>query len=666
MKKLFTLALGIALVASTQAKTIYVAPDAVFIGVSGTSWNAPTTLKTAIEGAATTDSIFVKAGTYGIDPISTSSTTSYATTMIWIASGRFILGGFAGTEANSAQRVKSDLDMNGITEPWEYTNQTIFDGQGKYMVMNIAGGTNLIDGIVLQNGYASLYHYNYAGGSTLSSNNVFVTKDGAGNKVLSGASATAAGTSTFSSAGLKIGSTGGVFKNIIVRNNTITTKDYEGPYGTGVAGSLVLGDGNGVPAVVNNPSCAVGLTLTNATATVSNFLVENNVFDFVVSDAFKANAYVNNYTTTAGVASAPTFTNTTGAGVYASTGTIKNSIIRNNLTKAYGYTTTTSGKTAETATHGGGVYINNAASNLYNCIIANNEIKAFNIASSDNVAGGGLYADNAGNVYNCTFVNNKISSYNTTTSTFYTTTGYGGGAFFKSASSGAIILKSYNNVFWNNSAGGATDINRANLALRNNSTSSPATMLIDVQNNVIETAPYWYGNASSSVTTQTGSNSVANFLNCKIDLSTSNADATKGSNFVSPSAVVGCSSIASDIKANWSIGVSSYLLASGSAAITGYTPSTDFSGRGFASTPAVGAYEFGTSTAISNVLANSSDLLIKKDVITTTSIVASINVYSLTGAIVAQGLKTNSVSIAHLPAGVYIVVAGAEKVKFVK
>jgi hypothetical protein len=643
MKKLFTLAMGIVLAASAQAKTIYVTPEATGATLPATtSWSSPASLKAAIESAGVADSIFIKGGTYAIEPISTSKATPFATTMIWIASSRFILGGFAGTETNSSERAKSDVDMNGVVEPWEYTNQSIFDGQGKYMVMNIAGGTSLIDGIVLQNGYASLYHYNNATSATATTNG-YVTKDINGNKVLSGT------TSTASSAGLKIASAG-VYKNIIIRNNTVTTKDYEGPYGTGTNSGNTIGDGTGLPAMPNNPGFAAGLTITNTATTVSGFLVESNLFDFVVSDAFKSNSWVNSQTT------APTFSNTTAAGVYSS-GTVKNSIVRNNIAKGYKYTTLTSAKNGEVALRGGGIYIATATANIYNCVIANNEIQATDVVATDGIAGGGLFADNGGNVYNCTIVNNKISSYNSSTSS-YNNVGYGAGAYFKSGTATKLIC--FNNVFWNNLASGVTDLTRSNLGLRNN-TGTAMTAMIDVQNIVLPTSPYWYGGIAAG-----GTNALVNFLNCKVDLGLEN-NAVNGANFISPATVVGHSTTASDIKANWSIASNSYLLAKGSAAISGYTLSTDLMGAAFATTPAAGAYEFYTSTsALGDVAADQSEVLIQKDLITTSQIAASIRVYSLTGAIVAQGLKTNSVSIAHLPAGVYIAVAGAEKVKFVK
>ena len=47
-----------------------------------------------------------------------------------IANGISIYGGFAGAETTTLQRAKSDLDGNGMLEPWEFTNTTKFVGLG--------------------------------------------------------------------------------------------------------------------------------------------------------------------------------------------------------------------------------------------------------------------------------------------------------------------------------------------------------------------------------------------------------------------------------------------------------------------------------------------------------------------------------------------------------
>jgi hypothetical protein len=546
MKKLFTLAMICFIAASMQAKIVYVTPDATATTVPTTpAWSSPITLATAMTNASvlTTDSIFIKAGSYTISPTAAAQPTS----MIYLTSTKLILGGFAGTETNSAQRVKSDVDGNGAVEPWEYTNQTIFDGGGTLMVFYTSGANSLISGIVFQNGYAGFV----SGGTT---GNTYVTT---ANSVLYAADA----------AGLHVNAQNATILNCIIRNNTITTATYTGPTGASTT-------------VPNNPGCSAGLTLKQA-GTVNGCLIDGNIFDFVVSSGFTTNTVIN------ALATAPTFTNTTGAGVYNGNGAIvKNSVIRNNISKGYKYTLQNT-KTGEIALRGGGIYMNNAGSAFYNCVIANNEIQATDLLGADNIAGGGVFGDNGGGLFNCTVVNNKVSSAILATPGTYNNIGYGGGVFLKTASSWTAstngpIVKIYNCAVWNNSAGGALDPNRANLALRNNVSSC----MLEVENNVLPTNPYWYGNAIN-VTTQASNNVYAMYKNCVIDLSATNSG-TNAPLFASPAAVVGYSSTATDIKANWSILTGSYLSGKATAPFL----ATDFNGTTFNyPTPAVGAYE---------------------------------------------------------------------------
>ena len=72
------------------------------------------------------------------------------------ASGVKWYGGFEGKEISVDQRSKEDLDGNGIVEPWEFTNQTVFDGQMQNLaivgtVLQISQGI-VVDGVVIQGG----------------------------------------------------------------------------------------------------------------------------------------------------------------------------------------------------------------------------------------------------------------------------------------------------------------------------------------------------------------------------------------------------------------------------------------------------------------------------------------------------------------------------------
>ena len=70
-----------------------------------------------------------------------------------------IYGGFEGTETSVDQRAKSDMDGNGIIEPWEFTNVTNFKGQGSaedpsstFYMLSMQSGTT-IDGVTISDNY---------------------------------------------------------------------------------------------------------------------------------------------------------------------------------------------------------------------------------------------------------------------------------------------------------------------------------------------------------------------------------------------------------------------------------------------------------------------------------------------------------------------------------
>ena len=82
---------------------------------NGQSWGtAKKTITAAHALGVAGDNVFVKAGTY-----------SFSTTL-W-TNDRNFYGGFAGSETAPAERQTSDLDNNGIVEPWEFSNPTILN-----------------------------------------------------------------------------------------------------------------------------------------------------------------------------------------------------------------------------------------------------------------------------------------------------------------------------------------------------------------------------------------------------------------------------------------------------------------------------------------------------------------------------------------------------------
>ena len=75
--------------------------------------------------------------------LNTTINAYVASDIVWIATGNYsvsasivpkasmtIYGGFAGTEKSLTDRVYSDLDGNGLVEPWEFTNATTILGAG--------------------------------------------------------------------------------------------------------------------------------------------------------------------------------------------------------------------------------------------------------------------------------------------------------------------------------------------------------------------------------------------------------------------------------------------------------------------------------------------------------------------------------------------------------
>lgn len=130
----------------------------------------------------------------------------------------------------------------------------------------------------------------------------------------------------------------------------------------------------------------------------------------------------------------------------------------------------------------------------------------------------------------------------------------------------------------------------------------------------------------------------------------------KGPAFNTLAAVVGYSTTASDIKANWSVTNNSYLLAKGSNAISGYSLSTDLIGSTFLSPPSAGAFDYGLPTAIIPSSVNSetkSSVIARKNMLVST-IDGVVQVVSFTGIIVRNMVVTSG-QVISLPSGAYIV-----------
>jgi len=117
MKKLVTLMLCITLFATmASAKTIYVNAAIGSDSNTGLTWaTALQSIPYAETVAVDFDNIWIAAGTYAIPGTSTFNQVDK----------RGMYGGFLGNETALSARPKSDLDGNGIVEPWEFTNATV-------------------------------------------------------------------------------------------------------------------------------------------------------------------------------------------------------------------------------------------------------------------------------------------------------------------------------------------------------------------------------------------------------------------------------------------------------------------------------------------------------------------------------------------------------------
>jgi hypothetical protein len=129
---------------------------------TGASWaDALNDVQSAISLAVSGDEIWVKSGTYFAH--ASDSTVSFI-----IPSGVKLYGGFQGTETSLSERAKSDLDGNGVVDPWEYTYVSVLSGdiqadgimenntQHIVIIPSGADASTLISGFSIEDGYAHL------------------------------------------------------------------------------------------------------------------------------------------------------------------------------------------------------------------------------------------------------------------------------------------------------------------------------------------------------------------------------------------------------------------------------------------------------------------------------------------------------------------------------
>jgi hypothetical protein len=146
-KTITTLFCVLTFIFAVNAKIVYVASTGD--NSDGSTWEKALTAipNNSSSAIAAGDSVFVKTGTYSL-----TQATALSSALATKADVNY-LGGFAGTETYSAQRVKSDLDGNGIVEPWEFSNATTLNfnatnnAYGLYISSNTA--KRIFDGFTI-------------------------------------------------------------------------------------------------------------------------------------------------------------------------------------------------------------------------------------------------------------------------------------------------------------------------------------------------------------------------------------------------------------------------------------------------------------------------------------------------------------------------------------
>lgn len=685
MKKfLLSIAMICCIAVSTQAKIYYVTADAQTVATTSTvsDWNNPVTLASTISIATTaTDSIWIKAGVYYVD-----RTVGTNTSAIKINSGvKQIFGGFAGTETKLSQRQRTDLDGNGIIEPWEFTNQTIFDGSN----MSAYGGVITSRKDIYASGAPTTTGLSI----TCPDKKTILSIEGSANHIIDGIVVQNGKWDGDSNAGGISISVAATVRNCIIQKCSIT-RHYD------------LNNGASV-------SDGAALRIASPLAIADSCLIQDNVCGPLLPGAY------NN-----------------AAGVTVSQGTLSNSVVRNNISYVRSCPSGTGGFAAGELTdlglstptttfngnnQGAGVIISGygagkRAGLVVNCIVANNEA----VCLDPNPTGAaflaaGITINNGGVVMNSTVVNNKESFANlNTTNTFPNPALEGVGVYLKTttyttgtpALTRNNIASIYNSIVLGNTATAATLATKADITVKTNAAYDPTEngsavttsstlapfAIMDVKNCIVGGASINCDQMGTSGTVVGMDNLLSTSITYTSTQKTQVQTQPTGCTFSqstailkTPSTFVGYSLTDASIKtANWRLLDGTFISSgtvvntvwnnyNGNTTAIPYTyssPTTDLLGNPQGSTPAIGALlntGNGTVTTINNNVANEiATIHILGSEIKTDIVEPAITVYNTAGLRVKQVAKTNKLSIADLCAGVYIVSAGNETLKFVK
>ena len=156
MKPIPALLLAFLLASNSYACRIYVKTDGLpFTKISDhNSWAVATSeLQTAIDSlyAVGGGEVWVASGTYYPTLTDDPEISFYPRNNV------VLYGGFEGTETSIDERQLSDIDTNGVVEPWEFTHQTILSGElsDPCHIVNGKGtdSTAILDGLTIKSSY---------------------------------------------------------------------------------------------------------------------------------------------------------------------------------------------------------------------------------------------------------------------------------------------------------------------------------------------------------------------------------------------------------------------------------------------------------------------------------------------------------------------------------
>jgi hypothetical protein len=344
----------------------------------GQSWE---TAKKTIAGAVATsgESVYVKSGTYA----------QSATALVFTAGVNYYGSCDAANTGTATTRSLSDLDGNGVVEPWEFTNATLLTttfANNSSQAFTLAGN---VDGFV--------FKHTWTAGTGMT-------------RTFGGQSATS------------------TFKNNTLRNCELSLKATSGFFGpvlniSGIASDcLVENNKLTVTTTVdfNNGTSRGLIRVSGAGAKASNFVVRNNSVNY-------------NFATVSG--SMTSNSNIGGAIVslaQAGNAVVKNFVVNNNEVNYTGsYLPTRGGLFSYFATAAGV-----STDSILNCTVANNKTTNFNCAGIAYVSSNSTYVFQA---YNNVAYNN----YNTLSST--STTSLANMYNERSVSTGGLISNNYTN-----------------------------------------------------------------------------------------------------------------------------------------------------------------------------------------------------------------------------